>query len=109
VYTLFVRSGEKGSSLAQELTPVIKNVHKFCDFYRALMLQSLRKWNFFELADNGLLGCSGVVGANARKWGHLGVICARLCAPDEIVELVQKTLQTKLYITPLIVYIFDVI
>jgi len=32
---------------------------------------------FAELADNGLLGCSRVVGADSRKCGHLaGHLCA---------------------------------
>ncbi len=35
----------------------IENVTNFYDFYKALMLQSLRKGNFFELADNKVLGC----------------------------------------------------
>ena len=27
---------------------------------------------FGELADNGLLGCTTVVGISSRKWGHFG-------------------------------------
>ena len=57
---------------------VIENVYNFYDFYKALMLQSLRKGNFFELADNEVLGCSRVVGADSRKWGHFRVIRGRL-------------------------------
>jgi len=34
-----------------------------------------------KLADNGLLGCRRVVGANSRKWGHLRVSRARFSAP----------------------------
>ena len=45
----------------------IENVTKFCDFYKALVLQSLWNGNFFELADNGLLGCMAVVGAPSQK------------------------------------------
>ncbi len=32
---------------------------------------------FFELADNGLSGCSEVVVINTRKWGHFGALGAR--------------------------------
>ena len=45
----------------------IENIHKFHVFYNALTLQHLWSEHFFELADNGLLGCSQVVGVNSRK------------------------------------------
>jgi len=41
----------------------------------------LTKREFFELADNGPLGCMLVVGANSRKWDNLqGDKCAVRCA-----------------------------
>ena len=52
----------------------------FCDFYKLFPLQSRWSRNFFELADNGFLGCIAVVGANARKLGRLGVLRAGLGA-----------------------------
>ncbi len=38
VYTLFVRSGEECSSIAQEVVTVIKNVTIFLDFCKALKM-----------------------------------------------------------------------
>ncbi len=35
---------------------------------------------FSELVYNGLWGCTAVVGANSQKWGHFGLVRARLCA-----------------------------
>lgn len=38
--------------------------------------------NFSELADNGVLGCSPVVGADGRKWGYSGTLSGpALCTP----------------------------
>jgi len=56
--------------LAVQGAPDIENVTNFCVFYKALVLQSLWNGNFFELADNGLSGCSPVVRENSRKWGR---------------------------------------
>jgi hypothetical protein len=40
---------------------VIENIHSFCVFYKALVLQSLWNGIFFELADNEPLGCRMIV------------------------------------------------
>ncbi len=46
---------------------------------------------FGELADNEVLGCSRVVGADSRKWGRFGgVSCVAQCASGWPVGLVQK-------------------
>ena len=52
----------------------------FMIFVTPLALSGLRNRNFFDLADDGFLGCIAVVGTDARKWGHLRVICVRLSA-----------------------------
>jgi len=60
------------------LVTSIETVHNFCDFCKALMAQRLWNGNFTEFGDNGLLGCSEVVYFYSPKWGHLGVLEARL-------------------------------
>jgi hypothetical protein len=37
--------------IAQEIAPVIEDVHKFCGFYKALLVQTLCSGHFFESAD----------------------------------------------------------
>jgi hypothetical protein len=59
---------------------VIENVTIFSAFCNPLALRDLWNGHFFELADNGLLGCSGVVGVNSRKWSYFGGTCSQLGA-----------------------------
>ncbi len=61
VNTLFFKSGEGCSNIAQEVVMVIENVHIFLDFYKALTINNLWSGHFFELADNGLLDYTVVV------------------------------------------------
>jgi len=70
----------------------IENVTTFYDFRKALMLHGL--WNevFIEFRDNGLSGCSPVVGADSRKWGHVWTCFCERTGPDRLVGPFQKIL-----------------
>ncbi|MES0363833.1 MAG: hypothetical protein ABUK14_07780 [Desulfobacteria bacterium] len=87
---MFFRLGEECSNVAQEIAPVIENVANFSTFSNPLTLKSLWSGNFFGLADNGFLGCTVVVCANSRKWGHLGGRGSVRC--DWLVGLFQDIL-----------------